>query len=87
MKVEAFKQGNGLFIPMNELLEKIPAERVVLNIEFLEPLHVGGYDAGGYDALDQLLGLCETGIADASAHHDSCTAKKRVPVLFRGGIR
>ena len=31
MKVEAFKQGNGLFIPMNELLEKIPDERVVLN--------------------------------------------------------
>lgn len=66
MKVEAFKQGNGLFIPMNELLEKIPDERVVLNIEFLEPLH-----GGDYDALDQLVGLCETGIADASAHHDS----------------
>ncbi|WP_446009888.1 hypothetical protein [Candidatus Electrothrix sp.] len=26
---------------------------------------------GDYDALDQLVGLCETGIADASAHHDS----------------
>ena len=66
MKVEAFKRGNGLFIPMNEFLTKIPAERVVLNIEFLEPLHVGDYDA-----LDQLVGLCETGIADASVHHDS----------------
>ena len=66
MKVEAFKQGDGLFIPMKEFTEKIPAERVVLNIEFLEPLHVGGYDA-----LDQLVGLCETGIADASACHDS----------------
>ena len=65
MKVEAIKHKDGLFIPMNEFLAKIPAQRMVVNIEILEPIQ-----EGDYDALDQLVGLCETGIADASVHHD-----------------
>jgi hypothetical protein len=66
MKVEAIKQKDGLFIPMNEFLAKIPAQRMFVDIEILEPIQ-----AGDYDALDQLVGLCETGIADASVHHDT----------------
>ncbi len=66
MKVEAIRQKDGLFIPMNEFLAKIPAQRMFVDIEILEPIQ-----AGDYDALDQLVGLCETGIADASVHHDT----------------
>jgi hypothetical protein len=66
MRVEAIKKEDGLFIPMNAFLAKIPAKRMLVDIEFLEPLQ-----AIDYDALDQLVGLCETGIADASVHHDT----------------
>lgn len=66
MKVEAIKQKDGLFIPMNEVFANIPAQRMLVDIEILDPVQ-----EGAYDALDQMIGICETGITDASHDHDS----------------
>ncbi len=66
VKVEAIMQKDGLFIPMNHILAKIPAQRIMVNIEILEPEG----DAVS-DVLDMLIGICETGISDAAEHHDA----------------
>jgi len=69
MKVEAIKQKDGLFIPMNDVFAKISAQRMMVNIEILEPVREDAQE-GAYDALDQLVGICETGVTDAAQHHD-----------------
>ena len=66
MKVEAIKQEDGLLIPMNEVFANIQAQRMMVDIEILDPVQ-----EGAYDALDQLIGICETGITDASQAHDA----------------
>jgi len=66
MKVEAIKQEDGLFIPMNAVFANIPAQRMLVDIEILDPIQ-----NGAYDALDQLIGICETGVTEASHDHDA----------------
>lgn len=65
MRVEAFKRDDGLFIPVLEAIRGIRQESVVLDITVVdESLAVD------YSALDQLVGLCHSGIADGSVEHD-----------------
>lgn len=65
MRVEAIMQEDGLFIPMNDALAKIPRQRLFVEIKVLEDVR-----ENTYDALDQLVGICETGISNASVDHD-----------------
>ena len=65
MKVEAQKRAGGLFIPMNDALQSVKQDRILLDIQILDP-----DTAADYSALDQLVGLCETGRTNASIKHD-----------------
>jgi hypothetical protein len=66
MKVEAIKIDEGLLIPMSDEFKDLKQDKVLLEIEILEPLQVVDYSA-----LDQLIGLCETNHTDASLDHDA----------------
>ena len=66
MRVEAIKKKNGLFIPMSDSLREIHQEKILLDIEIVEPLQ-----DDAYEALDQLIGLCKTKCTDASLNHDA----------------
>jgi len=66
MKVEAVKRKDGLFIPMIEMFRKIDRDKILLDIEIIEP-----EQADEYEVLDQLVGLCTTERADASVNHDA----------------
>ena len=72
MKVEAIKQENGVFIPMNEIFRAIPYNKMLLDVEILEPVEIDEYAT-----LDQLIGICETGKTDASVSHDTILYKRR----------
>ena len=67
MRVEAIKIPEGLLIPQSAGLPEIHADRVMLEIEFLDPAQADV----GYAALDQLVGLCETGDSTAALEHDA----------------
>jgi hypothetical protein len=66
MRVEAIKTENGLFIPMSDSFREIHQEKILLDIEIVEPLQ-----DDAYEALDQLIGLCATKRTDASLNHDA----------------
>ncbi|MGK5092447.1 hypothetical protein WDW89_10605 [Deltaproteobacteria bacterium TL4] len=66
MKVEAIKQANGFLIPMNEMFKEITKEKVLLDVKIVEP-----EQTDEYVALDQLIGICETGQTNASINHDT----------------
>ena len=66
MRVEAIKKKNGLFIPMTGPLREIHQEKILLDIEIVEPIR-----DDAYEALDQLIGLCATNRTDASLNHDA----------------
>jgi len=66
MRVEAIKVAEGFLIPFGDALPKLPQEKIVLNIEIVEPLP----PEAGYSALDQLVGLCDTQVSTASVEHD-----------------
>lgn len=72
MKVEAIKQENGVFIPMNDMFRAIPSEKMLLDIEILEP-----GETNEYAVFDQLIGICETGKTDASVNHDTILYTRR----------
>ena len=66
MRVEATKVADGFLIPFTEGLQDLPNEKIVLDIELVEPPS----EEPDYTALDQLVGLCETGDTNASIEHD-----------------
>ena len=66
MRVEAIKIKNGLFIPMSDSLREIHQEKILLDIEIVDPMQ-----DDAYEALDQLIGLCATKRTDASLNHDA----------------
>jgi hypothetical protein len=66
MRVEAIKKKDGLFIPMRDSLRGINQEKILLDIEIVDPTQ-----DDAYEALDQLIGLCATGRTDASLNHDA----------------
>jgi hypothetical protein len=66
MRVEAIKKKDGLFIPMSDSLREINQEKILLDIEIVDPMR-----DDAYEALDQLIGLCATGRTDASLNHDA----------------
>ncbi len=66
MQVEALKLENGFLIPRVGILEKLTQDRIWLRVEV-----IAHPDAGDeYSALDQIVGLCNTGRTDASVNHD-----------------
>ena len=74
MKVEAIRQSDGFLISMNETFKGITKDRILLEVEILEPEL-----SSEYQALDQLIGLCETGKTDASLQHDRILYTRREP--------
>ena len=66
MKVEALKVENGFLIPFNKTLEKIKQEKILLELEIIEPEKVDQ----GYAILDELVGFCESDRTDASIYHN-----------------
>ena len=66
MRVEAIIKKDGLFIPMSDSLRGINQEKILLDIEIVDPIR-----DDGYEALDQLIGLCATKRTDASLNHDA----------------
>ena len=66
MRVEAIKVAEGFLIPFDSGLRDIPEDRVLLDIELVQSPPA----QRDYSAMDQLIGLCETGNANASAEHD-----------------
>jgi len=67
MKVEAIKVEDGFLIPFNETLEKIKRNKILLEIEIIEPDKL----EEGYAILDELVGFCESNRTDASINHDT----------------
>ncbi len=65
MRVEATKTVDGLLIPMVDELRSIDGDRIVLEVQLVEPGEVDDYSA-----LDRLVGMCESGRTDASVNHD-----------------
>ena len=66
MHVEALKLENGFLIPRVGIFEKLTQEKIWLKVELAAPPCVDDE----YAALDQIIGLCNTGKTDASITHD-----------------
>jgi len=73
MKVEATKVENGFLIPFNETFEKIKCDKILLEVEILEPNRL----EEGYAILDELVGFCESSRTDASVNHDAIIYESR----------
>ena len=65
MRVEATRTADGLLIPMVDEFRRIDRDRIVLDVELVDL-----DESNDYSALDRLVGLCESGRADASVNHD-----------------
>ena len=74
MIVEATKIKEGFLIPLIGRLQGIEQEKVFLDVELVEQPQTDDL----YAALDQLVGLCETTVADASVNHDRIIYATRV---------
>lgn len=66
MRVKGMKVANGILIPYQDGMEQVAQEQVVLDIEFVPSVA----SEPDYTALDELVGLCETGDSAASIDHD-----------------
>ena len=66
MIVNAKKIDNGFLIPMIDEFKNIKKEVITLEIKFVDEDN----SQDDYSALDQLVGMCETKITDASINHD-----------------
>ena len=73
MRVEAVRVENGFLIPFDEGLQDIAQDKIWLDVEIVDPAS----SEEGYQALDQIVGLCESGQADAALHHDQHIYKKQ----------
>lgn len=65
MRVEAKRTEKGFLIPLVDEFSRLKRDSVLLDIEFVET-----DTATEYAALDQLIGLCDSGQPDASERHD-----------------
>ncbi|HAO23106.1 MAG: hypothetical protein BWK80_56320 [Desulfobacteraceae bacterium IS3] len=72
MRVEAIKISDGFLIPMIEAFREIRQNKVLLDVQILDPVQ-----SDEYAALDQLIGLCETKQTDASVNHDAIIYGRR----------
>lgn len=66
LRVEAIKVEQGFLIPFADGLTNVPFEKILLDIEVVEPALL----EDSYAALDDLVGLVETGDTTASVEHD-----------------
>lgn len=66
MRVQALKIEDGFLIPLTGEFKRIKHDKVLLEIEIVDQNKVDV----DYSAIDQLVGLCETGKTDASVNHD-----------------
>ena len=57
---------------MLDVFRNIKHNTILLEVEILEPLQTDDYSA-----LDQLVGICETGHTDASVNHDTHIYERR----------
>ncbi len=67
MRVEATKVENGLLIPFNQIRKKVEQEKVLLDIEFIDPHQI----EAGYAILEELVGINASTRSDASVNHDA----------------
>ena len=75
MRVQAIKVAGGFLIPFDAGLRDIPYEKILLDIERIEPPP----EEEDYAALDQLAGLYNTGDTTASVEHDQRIYHSRTP--------
>jgi hypothetical protein len=73
MRVKGVKVTEGILIPYQDGLERIADDQVILDIEFVSTV----VEEPDYTALDELIGLCETGEATASTQHDQRIYRRR----------
>jgi len=66
MRVEAIKVPEGFLIPVSEGFRGVTQDRTLLEVEIIDPAKA----EEGYEVLDQLMGICETGDTSASVEHD-----------------
>lgn len=72
MIIEATKSEKGFLIPFIGAFQHLEQESIVLDIKIVAPPLLNE----DYSALDQLIGLCETGKTDASINHDEVIYSK-----------
>jgi hypothetical protein len=70
MRVEAIRIENGFFIPMIDTLKNISQDRIWVDI-------TDEIEEDNYSFLDKLIGMCESGITDASVNHDEIIYRER----------
>ena len=78
MRVQALKIENGFLIPLIGEFKRIKQDRVLLEVEIVDQ-NIVEVD---YSAIDQLVGLCETGKTDASVNHDRIIYGSRGMMIF-----
>ncbi|CAN2049168.1 conserved hypothetical protein [Candidatus Magnetomoraceae bacterium gMMP-1] len=66
MRVKATKLENGFLIPMLDEFKNIKKKVITLEIKFVDQDN----SKDDYSTLDQLVGMCETKVTDASINHD-----------------
>lgn len=72
MIIEATKSENGFLIPFIGAFQHLKQESILLDIKIVPRPQINE----DYSALDQLVGLCETGKTDASINHDKVIYSK-----------
>jgi hypothetical protein len=75
MRVEAIKVPEGLLIPVSEGFRDLAQDRILLEVEVIDPAKADE----GYEVLDHLLGIGETGDTSASVEHDQRVYGTRTP--------
>ncbi len=73
MKIRAKKVENGFLIPMDGEFKKIKDDKILLEVEILTKPQIDTE----YSALDQLVGLCESGKKKSSTNHDKIVYKTK----------
>lgn len=66
MRVKAVKVDKGILIPYQDGFKDIETNHLVLDIELVDEVP----DNSSYEALDEIVGLCETDDSKASVEHD-----------------
>ncbi|HEX3047985.1 MAG TPA: addiction module protein [Bacillota bacterium] len=78
MKVEAVKVEDGFLIPFNGSLGQIKDDKILLDIEIIEPDQF----AEGYAILDKMVGFCESSQTDALVNHEAIASSISAPPGF-----
>jgi hypothetical protein len=69
MRVEATKVTNGFLIPFIGDFKRLKRDKILLDIEIVDQRKIKTKEAD-YSPLDALIGICDSGVNDASVNHD-----------------